>query len=96
MGRRAIGMAIASVLALSGCSTVSDWIGGKGEEGIVDLHDGTFEITAAGGLTVDRAKIRDRWNALASEACKGRPYTVIKSDWGAMNHDILVGTIRCK
>ncbi len=88
---------VLAVLALGGCSTVGNMFTGKGLGEVVDLHDGTLEITAAGSFSANRTTTYEKWDRTASNACGGRPYTTIKREWQSAEYPgILSGVIRCK
>lgn len=88
---------IALGISLTGCTTVSNVVSGKGLGEVVDLHDGTLEITAAGGLSADRTVTYAKWDRTATEACGGRPYATIKREWqSAAYPGLLSGIIRCQ
>lgn len=88
---------IACGVGLAGCTTVSNMYTGKGLGEVVDLHDGTFEITAAGGFSADRNVTYAKWDRTANSACGGRAYATIKRDWQSAEYPgILSGIIKCK
>lgn len=83
-------------ISLSGCSTISNVFTGDGLGEIVDLHDGRFEITAAGSFSSDRNVTHAKWNRTAQQACSGGDYTVLSQEWQSADYPgILSGTIRC-
>jgi hypothetical protein len=90
-------LGVAAILALGGCTTMSNAISGKGMGEVVDMRDGTLEITAAGGLSANRTTTYDKWDRTASKACGGRPYATIKREWQSGEYPgLLVGVIRCR
>ncbi len=90
-------VALAVVVTLGGCTTVGNMFSGKGYGEVVDLHDGTLEITAAGNFSGSREDTYQKWDRTASHACGDKPYTTIKREWQSAEYPgILSGVIRCK
>ena len=88
---------VVTAVGLSGCATVGNMFSGKGLGEVVDLRDGTLEITAAGGFSANRTVTYDKWDRTASSACGGRPYVTIKREWQAAEYPgILSVIIRCR
>lgn len=88
---------LAAVVTLGGCSTVGNMFSGKGLGEVVDLHDGTLEITAAGNFSGSREDTYQKWGRTASHACGDKPYTTVKREWQSSEYPgILSGVIRCK
>lgn len=94
---RTISLLILTGIGLVGCTTVSNMMTGKGLGEVVDLHDGTLEITAAGSFSANRTTTYDKWDRTASNACGGGTYSTIKREWQSAEYPgILSGVIRCK
>ena len=89
-------LAAIALTALSGCTTVSNMYTGKGTGEIVDLKDGTFEVTSAGSFSADRSVTYAKWERTATKACGGRAYVIIKREWQMTEYPgLLSGIIRC-
>lgn len=94
---RTITLLLACGIGLAGCTATSNMFTGKGLGEVVDLRDGTLEITAAGGFSADRNVTYAKWDRTASTACGGRTYAVVKREWQSAQYPgILSGIIRCK
>ena len=88
---------VVTSMSLGGCATVGNMFSGKGLGEVVDLRDGTLEITAAGGFSANRTTTYEKWERTADQACGGRPHATIKREWQAAEYPgILSGIIRCK
>lgn len=88
---------VLAILTLGGCTTVGNMFTGKGLGEVVDLRDGTFEITAAGNFSSNRNDTYAKWDRTASHACGDRPFTTIKREWQSAEYPgILSGVIRCR